>query len=392
MDPLAHTLFGATLAESGLKRRTRYATATLLIGANLPDVDVVAGLWGGDAELYFRRGWTHGILALLVLPLLLTAGVWLWHRWRPAGQPFRPRAVLVLAFLGVWSHPFLDWLNTYGVRWLMPFDGSWFYGDTLFIIEPWFWLLMAAGVVMARASTWRSITGWVLLAALSTALVLATEIVSAWVKVAWCGGVLLLVFLRWQSGCWHAVRPAALSQLSLDNLESERSHQSRLSADNQIENAGAHSWLSADNVARGGLVVLVAYIGVSYGFARQAERRTAERFYEAEQVQSNPAPGNPFSHRLLVVEPDRYVILAEDGTVHELPRRSPDAVVQAALEDDSIRGFANWLRYADWAVEERTDHWVVKIRDLRYQGPDMTTLRDFGTATVTVPKSAADSD
>ncbi len=43
MDPLAHTLFGAALAESGLKRRSRYATATLLIGANLPDIDVVAG-------------------------------------------------------------------------------------------------------------------------------------------------------------------------------------------------------------------------------------------------------------------------------------------------------------------------------------------------------------
>jgi len=41
MDPIAHTLFGAALAESGLKNRSRYATATLLIGANLPDIDVV---------------------------------------------------------------------------------------------------------------------------------------------------------------------------------------------------------------------------------------------------------------------------------------------------------------------------------------------------------------
>jgi hypothetical protein len=29
----------------------------------------------------------------------------------------------------------------------------------------------------------------------------------------------------------------------------------------------------------------------------------------------------------------------------------------------------------------------VHIRDLRYQGPDMTTLRDFGTISVTVPKA-----
>jgi hypothetical protein len=123
-----------------------------------------------------------------------------------------------------------------------------------------------------------------------------------------------------------------------------------------------------------------------------AERQAGARFDGAEQVQSNPAPGNPFAQRLLVVRPDRYVILAEDGAVHELPRQPVDAVVRAALEDDSIRGFANWLRYADWTVEDRADHWLVKIRDLRYQGPDMTTLRDFGTATVTVPKPAADSD
>lgn len=371
MDPLAHTLFGATLAEAGLKRRTRYATATLLIAANLPDVDAVAGLWGGDVELYFRRGWTHGVLAMPAWPLLLTAGVWLWHRWRKKGARspqaagggqapdapphFRPRAILALAFLGVWSHPFLDWLNTYGVRWLMPFDGRWFYGDTLFIVEPWFWLLMAAGVVMARSSTWRSITGWLLLAALATALVLATNIVPVWVKVVWCAGVLLLALLRWNMG-----RP--------------------------------ESRLSADNLARGGLVLLVAYVGVSYWFARAAEERTAARFEGAEQVQSNPAPGNPFSHRMLVVQPDRYVIFAEDGAVHELPRRPPDAVVRAALEDDSIRGFANWLRYADWTVEEGAGHWVVKIRDLRYQGPDMMTLRDFGTATVTVPKPVPVSD
>lgn len=372
MDPLAHTLFGATLAEAGLKRRTRYATATLLIAANLPDVDAVAGLWGGDVELYFRRGWTHGVLALLVWPLLLMAGMWVWHRWREgfapgrgaahtqsidsgapdAPPPFRPRAILALAFLGVWSHPFLDWLNTYGVRWLMPFDGRWFYGDTLFIVEPWFWLLMAAGVVMARSSTRRSIAGWLLLAALATALVLATNIVPLWVKIVWCAGVMLLALLRWNM-------------------------------------ARTRSWLSAENLACSGLVLLVAYIGVSYGVARTAEQRTAARFAGAEQVQSNPSPGNPFSQRLLVVQPDRYVILAENGAVHELPRQPVDAVIRAALEDESIRGFANWLRYADWTVEDRPDHWVVKIRDLRYQGPDITNLRDFGTATVAVPKPAA---
>ena len=68
MDPLAHTLFGAAMAEAGLKKLSRYATATLLVGANLPDVDAVAMLWGEDISLYVRRGWSHGVLAMVVLP------------------------------------------------------------------------------------------------------------------------------------------------------------------------------------------------------------------------------------------------------------------------------------------------------------------------------------
>ena len=114
MDPLAHTLFGATLAESGLKRRSRYATATLLIGANLPDIDAVANFWGADVALHARRGATHGVLAMVALPLLLAAAVWLWHRWRGSMAPavdaprFRPRAIVGLAFLAVLSHPALD--------------------------------------------------------------------------------------------------------------------------------------------------------------------------------------------------------------------------------------------------------------------------------------------
>src|SRR6188474_2610265 len=107
MDPLAHTLLGATLAESGLKRRSRYATATLLIGANLPDIDAVANFWGADAALHSRRGVTHGVLAMVALPLMLAAVVWLWHRWRGStaaavdAPHFRPRAIAALAFLSV---------------------------------------------------------------------------------------------------------------------------------------------------------------------------------------------------------------------------------------------------------------------------------------------------
>ena len=69
MDPLAHTLVGAALAETGLQRTTALATPTLVIAANLPDLDVVTRFAERDTALLFRRGLTHGAAAMVVLPL-----------------------------------------------------------------------------------------------------------------------------------------------------------------------------------------------------------------------------------------------------------------------------------------------------------------------------------
>ena len=62
----------------------------------------------------------------------------------------KPGQVLLLAALSILTHPILDTLNTYGVRWLMPFRGDWYYGDTLFIVDPWLWLVLGVGVVASR--------------------------------------------------------------------------------------------------------------------------------------------------------------------------------------------------------------------------------------------------
>ena len=58
--------------------------------------------------------------------------------------------MVVLGYLGVYSHVFLDYLNNYGVRLLAPFDWRWFYGDALFIVDPWIWLVLAVGFAVTR--------------------------------------------------------------------------------------------------------------------------------------------------------------------------------------------------------------------------------------------------
>lgn len=161
MDNITHTLIGASLAASGLRRRSRYAAAAMMIGANIPDVDVVAVPLGHSVE--WRRGITHGVPALLLWPFILTGLIMLYDRWRrqaghtAAGggiagdnEAVRPRQLLLVSALAVLTHPTYDWLNNYGLRWLMPFDGTWFYGDSLFIVDPYLMGVLALGVFVAR--------------------------------------------------------------------------------------------------------------------------------------------------------------------------------------------------------------------------------------------------
>jgi inner membrane protein len=156
MDNLCHSLVGAALAECGLRRRTRLATAALVLGANLPDIDVAAVFT--QYGLGFRRGITHGMPALIVLPFLLTAVLVAWNRIFPResrpgyASPLetRPAELLKLAGIAILTHPVLDWMNVYGMRWLMPFNGTWFYGDSLFIVDPWLLLMLGAAWLVGR--------------------------------------------------------------------------------------------------------------------------------------------------------------------------------------------------------------------------------------------------
>jgi inner membrane protein len=158
MDNLCHTLAGAALGEAGLKHRTAMGMATLIIASNLPDVDVA--VFATDTlAMSFRRGWTHGVLALAILPAVLAGVMLVWDRWRKRGPGARAPAdangLLLLAYVGTWLHVFMDWLNSYGVRLLKPFSDRWFYGDALYIIDPILYVILGGAVVLSRVAARR---------------------------------------------------------------------------------------------------------------------------------------------------------------------------------------------------------------------------------------------
>jgi inner membrane protein len=72
------------------------------------------------------------------------------HRRNPEAEPADGKALLLLSTIAILTHPFLDWLNTYGLRWLMPFKDVWYYGDVLFIADPWIWLALGLGWLGSR--------------------------------------------------------------------------------------------------------------------------------------------------------------------------------------------------------------------------------------------------
>lgn len=157
MDNITHTLAGALIGQMGLKRRSRFAMAACLLGANAPDIDVFAPLLLPVEGIAFHRGPTHAVFGWPVLALGIVAILWLVNRLRPrngGALPFRPGALFAVAFLAVLTHPFLDWLTTYAIAIFSPASWRWYSGNAIFIIDWVYWLLMIPAVIWSGVR-WR---------------------------------------------------------------------------------------------------------------------------------------------------------------------------------------------------------------------------------------------
>ena len=149
VDNVTHTLFGLALAKTGLERSTPKATLALLIGANLPDLDLLAWFGGHISYLNYHRGLSHALSGLVCEAFLLAAILLVAHRMRSRHAPPANFRMLFLASLaGLGSHTLLDYTNSYGIRPFLPFDGRWFAADLVFIIDPWMLTILAGGLLL----------------------------------------------------------------------------------------------------------------------------------------------------------------------------------------------------------------------------------------------------
>lgn len=153
MDNITHSLLGATLAEltlpagaSRAARRTFFAAG--VVAANLPDGDLVYTRITPPplGALLHHRGHTHTVVGLVVLGLAIAA-VCLLPRVRDGVPPAMRGRLWGLIAVALVSHLVLDGWNSYGVHPFWPFTSRWFYGDAVFILEPWLWLLLGASAI-----------------------------------------------------------------------------------------------------------------------------------------------------------------------------------------------------------------------------------------------------
>jgi inner membrane protein len=393
VDPVTHTLVGASLSATGLRRATPLATATLVLAANAPDVDIVAQLWDPWTALAWRRGISHGVPALLVLPFLVAGGILAWDRWirrrggrgraaSPSLAPARPAPVLGLAALGVWTHSPLDWINNYGMRWLLPFDGRWTYGDAVFILDPWLWLLLG-GSLFALHSRGRLAVGlWILLGSAMTLLVLLAPGVPALARGLWILGLTGWIALR-------LLRPP--------------------------DPEGPRGRRIARNALAAATVYILLMVGQN-GLQQRAVLAAAGKagMEEVEEVMVAAVPANPLAGQVIAVADGAYHpgdlrwLRKPVVRFHQPPLPLPsgdDPRIASALEDAGVQSYLVWSRFpvfeirpiiwipgestGDVPMERMQDGWEVRVRDARYVGRGGDALSG---PTVLVPGRRPDED
>lgn len=196
MDNLTHSLVGAAFAELALRPAPARADRRLFLAAgvivsNFPDLDLV---YTGIAPeplgyLMHHRGHTHTVAGLIAQALLIGI-VCLAPPLRRAIRDAGPPRFWLLVAASLASHLALDSWNTYGVHPLWPVDARWYYGDAIFIFEPWLWLLLGMAAAANARTRWARGALAVLVAALCVALSAAGILpVTALVGLIACGAL-----------------------------------------------------------------------------------------------------------------------------------------------------------------------------------------------------------
>jgi inner membrane protein len=334
VENLSHTLVGVAMSRAGLDKKTALATPILAVAANLPDIDVF-GSFIGNHYLDFHRGVTHAAIGLAGLSLLMAGVTYGITRTRKSwAESSRFLPILYVCFIGLLSHPLLDFLNDYGVRPWLPFNGRRYYGDLISIVDPWIWLIFWSGLALVATSRVRTIV-WFWLA-------LAMAGVVGW-GVSWSRALLWITVLVLSLGAGRV-------------LQQRGFHPPRMAL------LAFALYLTAIVMIRS-RVVEAAH-----------ERGPALISERVERIDVLPAGPGQHRWRLILETPGKfYIAEVESGDWRDHPpefqtysKNLNDPCYLQSLSQKEMAAMARFARFPSVDVQKSGEVCVVYLRDLRY--------------------------
>lgn len=371
MDNLTHSLIGLSASKAGLERLSPGTTALCILAANAPDADIAALLGGRWSYLHHHRGITHSIAGTIVLSVALPLVFFLVDRLivrlRKRPPAVKLGGLLIASFVVGATHPLMDWTNNYGMRFLLPWDAAWSYGDLIFIIDPFIWVVLGGSAFLLTSRTKVQGLVWLVIAGATTFLVLfgargpAALPNPTPLRIFWVAALILIVIL---SRTEMAVR------------------------------WGARTSLAA-------LAIICLYIGLLFGIHSLAVNRThTEALKVANEhnerpikIAAMPTLANPLRW-LSMVETDRATYRfnldlmggnqsRSDLVRFEKPTGNEAAALAQASRDQRSEIFLDFARFpvVNVAGEDCLTQTLVQFADLRYTEPG----RGRGTFSLEVP-------
>ena len=293
MDNITHSLVGLALGQAATQSRREPGRLrvplwiTSAVASNCPDLDFTyASITGGKlGYLLHHRGHTHTLVAALPLAALLLAFVWLWSKLRKKNLSREDWLWLAaVALLGPLVHVFLDFTNSYGVHPFWPLNNKWYFGDAIFIVEPWLWMSLLPALIMAATSRAAKIL-FSAIFAIGLGLCFLTGF------VPWQMALVVAFWGFWLLGLMLKIKPRA-----------------------QI-------WTALAAYAS----VTILFFSVS-SYSRAEIERTLTKYFPQSQTHSialSPLPANPFCWQFNAVQYDKQNLMVRRGVfapfVHMLP-------------------------------------------------------------------------
>jgi inner membrane protein len=171
MENLSHSVAGLVAGElihrsfppepTPEKESTRHRLLlwTTALAGNFPDLDLILTplLPSPLGYLLHHRGHTHTFL--YAIPQALFLFLLTWIVWPKARAVLRESQHAKVAYglalvCGFSLHLAMDFLNSYGLHPFHPFDSHWYFGDMVFIVEPFFWISLGVPMCLLVRSRW----------------------------------------------------------------------------------------------------------------------------------------------------------------------------------------------------------------------------------------------